>query len=551
MQQPKIDKIIFWTALIVIVTLVTPLIMFEEASKAFLSVLFDFATKQLGWSFLWFTIGTFFVLGWLAIGRFANVRFGGPDARPQFSMPSWVAMLFCAGIGASVMYWGTIEWAYYYSGPPFGIEAKTTQAANWAAMYGMFHWGFTAWAVYCIPTLPLAYMLWNKKRAVLRLSAACEPVIGKAAAEGWTGKIIDVLFMFGLIGGIGTSMGLGTPMLSAGIAELLDVERSFKLDVIVVIIWGIIFGASVYSGLEKGIKVLSDINLWLIIVILGFTFLFGPTVFILSTFTNSVGLLMANFVEMSFWTDPIGQGGFPQGWTIFYWAWWVAYAPFMGLFVARISYGRTIRQLIVAEVIGGSLGCWLFFAILGNTGMYFELNDIVNISDIMANQDGAAAVVATIVGVGENATFFGASLAFIAPVLLIVFIILAFIFGATTLDSSAFTLASVATEEQSDARTEPARWHRLFWAVVLAVVSLALMYLGGLKPLQTASIVVGLPLMVVLVVITMSFFRWLEQDYPAPGAPRQIDIGSNTQLEGARSVGAAAVNVSKDQNREE
>ena len=544
MQGPKIDKIIFWTALIVITALVTPLILFEEASKAFLNVLFDFATKKLGWSFLWFTIGAFFILAWLALGRFANVRFGGPNARPQFSMASWVAMLFCAGIGASVMYWGTIEWAYYYSGPPFGIEPKTPKAAEWAAMYGLFHWGFTAWAVYCIPTLPLAYMLWNKKRAVLRLSAACEPVIGTKAAAGWPGKIIDVMFMFGLIGGIGTSMGLGTPMLSAGIAELFGVERSFTLDVIVVIIWAGIFGASVYSGLEKGIKVLSDINLWLILIILGFTFLFGPTVFMLSTFTNSMGLLVSNFVEMSFWTDPIAEGGFPQGWTIFYWAWWIAYAPFMGLFVARISYGRTIRQLIVAEVVGGSLGCWLFFAILGNTGMYFDLNGIVPLSEILNSQDGAAAVVATVVGIGENASAFGLSLGFIAPILLIIFIILAFIFGATTLDSSAFTLASVATEEQDDANTEPARWHRLFWAIILAVVSLSLMYLGGLKPLQTASIVVGLPLMVVLAIIVVSFFRWLEQDYPAPDAPRTIDVDSG--LEPGRSVGAAAVKESDD-----
>ena len=524
MQQPKIDKAIFWTALIVIVTLVTPLILFEEGAKSVLNVLFNFATKQLGWSFLWFTIGTFFILAWLALGRFGNVRFGGQDARPQFKMASWVAMLFCAGIGASVMYWGAIEWAYYYSGPPFGIEPKSDKAAEWASTYGLFHWGFTAWAVYCIPTLPLAYMLWNKKRAVLRLSAACAPVIGENAAAGWPGKIIDVLFMFGLIGGIGTSMGLGTPMLSAGISELLGVERSFSLDVAVVVVWGIIFGASVYSGLEKGIKVLSDINLWLIIVILGFTFLFGPTVFILTTFTNSVGLLLSNFVEMSFWTDPIAEGGFPQGWTIFYWAWWIAYAPFMGLFVARISYGRTIRQLIVAEVVGGSLGCWLFFAILGNTGMYFQINDIAPISDILSNQDGAAAVIATIVGVGQNASIFGLGIGFVAPLLLVVFIVLAFIFGATTLDSSAFTLASVATEEQDDANTEPARWHRLFWAFILAAVSLALMYLGGLKPLQTASIVVGLPLMVILVIMVISFFRWLNEDYPEPDKIGVIDL---------------------------
>ena len=368
-------------------------------------------------------------------------------------------------------------------------------------MYGMFHWGFTAWAVYCIPTLPLAYLLWNRKRSVLRLSAACEGLIGEKAARGIIGKVIDILFMFGLIGGVGTSMGLGTPMLSAGIAELFSVERSFILDVIVVIIWAIIFGASVYSGLEKGIKRLSDLNLILILVVLGFTFLFGPTVFMISTFTNSVGLLIQNFVQMSFWMDPIDKGGFPEGWTIFYWAWWIAYAPFMGLFVARISRGRTIRQLIVAEVVGGTMGCWIFFAILGNTSMYFDLNGIVPISDILANTGAPEAIVATITALP------------LGILVLIVFVVLAFIFGATTLDSSAFTLAAVATKEQTGEMQEPARWHRLFWAFVLAGVSLSLMYLGGLKPLQTASIVVALPLMAVLIIMVWSFKNWLEEDY--------------------------------------
>ena len=501
MNGPQIDKTIFWVSLVVIAGLVIPLIVAPEAGQAFLGGLLSITTGKLGWSYLWFTIGAFGILVYFATSKYAHVRFGGPDAKPEFALPSWIAMLFCAGIGAAVLYWGTIEWAYYYSGPPLGIEPKTTKAAEFAAMYGMFHWGFTAWAVYCIPTLPLAYLLWNRKRSVLRLSAACEGLIGEKAARGIIGKVIDILFMFGLIGGVGTSMGLGTPMLSAGIAELFSVERSFILDVIVVIIWAIIFGASVYSGLEKGIKRLSDLNLILILVVLGFTFLFGPTVFMISTFTNSVGLLIQNFVQMSFWMDPIDKGGFPEGWTIFYWAWWIAYAPFMGLFVARISRGRTIRQLIVAEVVGGTMGCWIFFAILGNTSMYFDLNGIVPISDILANTGAPEAIVATITALP------------LGILVLIVFVVLAFIFGATTLDSSAFTLAAVATKEQTGEMQEPARWHRLFWAFVLAGVSLSLMYLGGLKPLQTASIVVALPLMAVLIIMVWSFKNWLEEDY--------------------------------------
>ncbi len=512
MNGPQIDKVIFWVSLIVIAGLVIPLIVAPEAGQQFLGGLLGVTTGKLGWAYLWFTIGAFGILVYFAMGRFAHVKFGGPDAEPEFALPSWIAMLFCAGIGASVLYWGTIEWAYYYTGPPLGVEPQTPQAAEFAAMYGMFHWGFTAWAVYCIPTLPLAYLLWNRKRSVLRLSAACEGLIGQKAARGIIGKVIDILFMFGLIGGVGTSMGLGTPMLSAGIAELFNVDRSFLLDVIVVIIWAIIFGMSVYSGLEKGIKRLSDLNLILIVVVLGFTFLFGPTVFMISTFTNSVGLLIQNFIYMSFWMDPIAKGGFPEGWTIFYWAWWIAYAPFMGLFVARISRGRTIRQLIVAEVVGGTMGCWVFFAVLGNTGMYLDLNGIAPISQILADVGAPEAIIATITALP------------LGILVLIVFVVLAFIFGATTLDSSAFTLASVATEEQTGEIQEPARWHRLFWAFVLAGVSLSLMYLGGLKPLQTASVVVALPLMGVLIIMVWSFKNWLVEDYGDGKSPESTIV---------------------------
>ena len=197
MDGPKIDKTIFWMALVVIVAFAVPLVVWPAEGKAMLGTALSWSTKTLGWLFLWFTIGAFAILIYFAMGKYGKVRFGGPDARPEFSLPSWIAMLFCAGIGANVMYWGTIEWAYYYTGPPFGIEPKSQTAVEWASMYGLFHWGFTAWAVYCIPTLPLAYMYWNRKKPVLRLSSACEGVIGEARAKGFTGKIIDVLFQIG------------------------------------------------------------------------------------------------------------------------------------------------------------------------------------------------------------------------------------------------------------------------------------------------------------------------------------------------------------------
>ena len=434
MKSAPIDKQVFWPALIVVVAAIVPLMAFPDQSAAVLNRVMAFLTHSFGFLFLWFTAACLGVLLWFAFGRYASVRFGGQEAEPEFRTLSWIAMLFCAGIGTSLLYWATIEWVYYYQAPPFGIQAETAEAADWAAMYGLFHWGPMAWALYCIPALPIAYAFHNRKIPFLRISQACRGVIGDRA-DGPLGKLIDVLFIFGLVGGTGTSLGLGTPILSESISTLLHIERTFALDAFVIVIWTAIFGTTVYLGMEKGIKRLADANVYLGFFLLAFVLVFGPTVFILDTFTNSLGLLATNFFRMSFYTDPVGGSGFPQTWTVFYWAWWIAYAPFMGLFVARISRGRTIRQVVAANLVWGSLGCWLFFATFGNTALHDQLNGTVPVISIMNEASPQAAIVAVVEALPMG-TF-----------VLVLFVAMAFIYSATTLQASAYTIASVASKE--------------------------------------------------------------------------------------------------------
>lgn len=499
MKSAPIDKAVFWPALIVVLAAVIPLILFPAESTETLNRILAIVTDGLGWLFLWFTVICFGLLMWFAFGRYGSVRFGGDDIQPEFRTLSWVAMLFCAGIGTSLLYWSTIEWAYYYQAPPFGIEAGTTEAAEWAAMYGMFHWGPMAWALYSIPALPIAYAFHNRKIPFLRISQACRGVIGDRA-DGPLGKLIDVLFIFGLIGGTGTSLGLGTPIISEAISSMTGIERTYLLDALVVVVWTTIFATSVYLGLAKGIKRLSDINIYLGIFLLAFLFLLGPTIFILDSFTNSIGLLVNNYVRISLYSDPMDQTGFPQTWTVFYWAWWIAYAPFMGLFVARISRGRTIRDVIAANLIWGSLGCWLFFAVFGGTSMYFELNGVVPVLEIMNESSPQAAIVAVIEALP------------LSGFIMVLFIAMCFIYSATTLDSSAYTISAVASRDLVAGEAEPRRWNRLFWALVLGTVALALMYLGGLKPLQTAAVIVAVPLIFIISLSVLSLLKWLRED---------------------------------------
>jgi len=498
-KSAPIDKQVFWPALIVVLAAIVPLVVVPEESAAVLTRILGFITHQLGFLYLWFTVAAFGVLLWFAFGRYGSVRFGPPDGEPEFRTLSWIGMLFCAGIGTSLLYWATIEWVYYYQAPPFGIEAGSAEAAHWGAMYGLFHWGPLAWALYCIPALPIAYAFHNRRIPYLRISQACRGVIGDRA-DGPLGKLIDVLFIFGLVGGTGTSLGLGTPILSESISTLLHVERTFALDALVIVIWTAIFGTTVYLGIEKGIKRLADANVYLGFFLLAFVLVFGPTVFILDTFTNSLGLLVTNFARMSLYTDPVGQSGFPQTWTVFYWAWWIAYAPFMGLFVARISRGRTVREVVAANLVWGSLGCWLFFAVFGNTALHDQLQGTVPVISIMNEVSPQAAIVKVV-----NALPFG-------TLVLILFVAMCFIYSATTLQASAYTIASVASRELVAGESEPLRWNRLFWAVALGGMAVALMYLGGLQPLQTASLIVALPLIFVISLCVWSFLRWLKED---------------------------------------
>jgi BCCT family betaine/carnitine transporter len=305
---------------------------------------------------------------------------------------------------------------------------------------------------------------------------------------------------FGIVGAVGTSLGLAVPLVSALFSEMFGVQDSFGLNLVILAIWTAIFGTSVYRGLSKGIKVLSDINMYVAIAMALFILFAGPTVFILKMTVNSWGIMLDNFFRMSFWMDPIAQGGFPEGWTIFYWAWWIAYAPMMGLFVARISKGRTIRDVVIAECLWGTLGCWVFFCIFGAYSTYLDVQGILSISQILSESGSNAAIIAVV------KTLPGSS------IVLVVYTFLCFIFLATTLDSSAYTLASVCSKDLRGDE-QPARWHRVFWALVLAVVAVGLLAVGGLSTVQTSTIVVALPLIPVLFVLVLSSLRWLEEDY--------------------------------------
>ncbi|MDY6827476.1 MAG: BCCT family transporter [Bacillota bacterium] len=499
-RKVPMDPRVFWPSLIVAVSVSAYLALSPESGGRAVDAAYSFVTANFGWLFLIAGMACFIVLLWLAFGRFGHVKLGCTKDEPEFSYFSWVAMMFCGGIGIGIMLWSITEPLFYLLGPPFHVEPGSAMSAEWAHLYGQFHWGFSAWAIYCIFAIPIAYAVYVRKDPHLRISTTCGGVIGASLAKGPLGVIIDIFVMFGIIGGVGTSLGLAVPLVSALFGNLFGVPDSFGLNMVVLLIWTAIFSISVYRGLDKGIKVLSNFNVYLALALIAFVLFAGPTVFIMSSWTNSLGLLLNNFFRMSFWTDPILKGGFPEAWTIFYWAWWFAYGPMFGLFVARISKGRTIREVILACLVWGTLGCWVYFAIFGGYSIYLDINGIAPVSQILSESGGPAAVIAVLAEMP------------LSRLVTVVYTILCFVFLATTLDSSAYVLASVASKDLKGDE-QPARWNRLVWALVLAGLAIGLLTVGGLQTVQTSTIVVALPLIAVVVLLTMSLLKWLNEDF--------------------------------------
>ena len=502
MKGPKLDRVLFFTSVVAVLAACIPLGLMEERAAPVVAELYNWIASNMGVFYQCFAIGTMVFLAWLVFGRFGHIRLGGE--KPDFSTFSWAGMLFCAGTGASLLVWSGVEWAFYYDVPPYGVEPRSAQAAEWASSYGPFHWGVTAWSFYALPTIAIAYSFYVKNIPHLRASTALHAILGRSGENSMLGRLVDLAAMIALLGGAGTSLGVIAPTIAASVAQLLGIETSFTLELLVMAVCIGLFAISVYLGIEKGIKRLSDLNVYLALAFLAFVLIAGPTIFILKTSVNTLGFMAENFIRMMTWTDPIDDKGFVESWTIFYWAWWIAFAPPIGIFVTRISRGRTIRQVVVSMLLFGSLGCWVFYLILGNYSLSLELSETMSVTGSLAD-NGMYQTVASIIS-----TLPWGALA------LSWFALVSVISVATTYDSASYTLASTATWELKEG-DDPARWHRLFWAAVLGLLPIFMMFVGGLEVIRSGVLIASLPLLFVGVAMAVSLRKSLTEDEPGPG----------------------------------
>ncbi len=496
-SQPKhnIDWFIFICTALIVAGVCIPLILLPEAGARWVGAAFDFVTSNFGILYIWSASAAILFLLWLALGRYGGVRLGPAQCVPEYSTFSWAAMLFCGGIGSTILYWGTIEWAYYYQAPPFDEAPGSPAAIQWAMSYPIFHWGIAGWAFYCLPAVAMAHAYHVGNQPSLRVSSACRAAIG-ARADGVLGRILDLVFMVGLVGAAATGVGLSAPLITASVSRFAGIPEEFYMSLVAVVLGTLVFAGSVYAGLDRGIRRLSNLNVILALLLLAFVLATGPTRFLLETTTEAIGFTAQNFVRMLTWTDPFVKSGFVESWTIFYWAWWLALGPFMGIFVSKISRGRTIREMIFGMLGYGSLGCVLFFTVLGHYALHLELNDLAPVLETLNTRGASAAIVDVLASLPTGRW------------LLPYFAAICLIFMATTYDSASYTLASCATS-RLPADRHPARWNRVFWALSLGLVPITLLILGGLRSLQTAAVVVSLPLILVGILLSVSLVKSL------------------------------------------
>lgn len=363
----KKDNSVFNISLIIVLVVSLGGILLPEAFGDIAARAFAFLTDKFGWFYLvaMFTFVAF--MGYLVFSKYGNIRLGDDESRPEYSYLSWFAMLFSAGMGIGLVFWGVAEPLNHYMAP-MGVASATSESANFAIFASFMHWGIHPWANYAVVALPLAYMQFRKGKPAL-ISSIFIPLLGEERVNGPIGKTIDILAIFATVAGVATSLGLGVLQINSGLNYLFGIPINNLVHGIIIVVVTVLFMISAISGLDKGILLLSNTNVAIGFGLMVLTLILGPTIPIINSLTNGIGSYLSGVIRESLSINPFGENGWIAGWRIFYWAWWIAWAPFVGVFIARISKGRTIKEFILGVSIVPAFGSFIWFAVFGTTGI--------------------------------------------------------------------------------------------------------------------------------------------------------------------------------------
>ena len=496
---PRVSKPVFITSALLIVGFIIFGAFFTETAGALFSFLQDFITDKFGWMFIILMNVALVFCIYLAASRYGDIRLGQQTEKPQYSLFSWIGMLFSAGIGIGLVYWGTAEPLYHFMAPPLG-EAETVEAAKQAMSISFLHWGLHAWAIYTIVALALAYFHF-RRGLPLSIRSTLYPLIGEKIYGRW-GHTVDILAVFGTMFGVVTSLGLGVMQINSGLENLFGIPNSLTVQFIIIAFVTALACGSLMLGLDKGIKRLSDINMGFTGVLLAFMVILGPTLFIFDSFIENIGNYIVAMVPLSTWGEAYSNTDWQSGWTIFYWAWWVSWAPFVGVFIARISRGRTIREFVLGVLLIPMVILFFWFTTFGGVAIHMELLAALDpaiaspglVEAVQADSGSAIFKLVEYYPFAKPITF-----------LIVIMIVLWFV---TSSDSASFVIDMLT----AGGDTNPPKIQRLFWALMEGLIAAILLAAGGLGALQAAAIVAGLPFALVIFVMMYALLRGLSRD---------------------------------------
>lgn len=488
------DNTVFYISLALSIAIVLWGIVAQENFSNFANSLLNFLTTNFGWSYLisMFIFVVFAII--LAFSKYGDIKLGPDDSQPEYSTTSWFGMLFGAGMGIGLVFWGVAEPISHFVNPASGIEAGTLEAANFAMKSSFMHWGFHPWANYSIIGLALAYFQFRKNKPGL-ISSIFIPLLGEEKVNGPIGKLIDVLAVFATVAGVATSLGLGTLQINSGLNYLFNIPETKLVQIGIILAITILYIWTAVSGIDKGIKLLGDINLVLAFGLLMLTIILGPTLKVINSFTNGLGQYINGFIRDSLHVEAFGDNSWTNAWTIFYWAWWIAWAPFVGTFIARISKGRTIREFIGGVILAPAVVSLVWFAAFGSMGI--NLVDKIGVEGLAT----AASNTSTALFQVFNNYPLSTLLSLITVALLCTFFI-------TSANSATFVLGMLT----SGGDLNPSTKKQFIWGIVQALLATSLLLAGGLEALQTASVAAAFPFIFVMLFAMMSLIKALKEE---------------------------------------
>jgi glycine betaine transporter len=506
----RVDTQVFAIAASISVAFVLLGVVFQDELTAVIGDVLSWILKNLGWVFVLSTAGFLAFVVFLAVTPYGRIRLGADDDRPEFRTVSWIAMMFSAGMGIGLMFFGVAEPISHLAAPPLGLAKPGTEAAAATAMeYTYFHWALHPWALYAVVGLALGYFCFRKGMPNL-ISSVFYPLLGERV-NGPIGKGIDMLAIFATMFGSATSLGLGALQINSGLNFVWGVDSSTGLAAVIITVLTLLFVVSAVSGVERGVQWLSNFNMVLAVLLALFLLVVGPTVFIFGTLTTATGDYFGGLIGRSFQTGVFGGSEWLGSWTIFYWVWWMSWTPFVGTFLARISKGRTVRESVIGVLLIPSGVSFVWFAILGGAAINLQLTGQANLADAVAQP--------------EIALFTLLEQFPISTITSVVVIVLVAVFFVSGADAASIVMGMLTCRGV----LEPPRAIVAFWGTAMGGVAITLLLAGGLETLQQAAIVVGAPFALAMIAMCVSFYKALRaESVPAPGPTPTVTIPAST-----------------------